>query len=373
MREDAADYQVRAISREYNWDMLRVLSDSPIETPALDVVFDRRPDIFAVPRLFSDRIDCAGFFDGNRLVGFAMLLRQTRLVNGEPRPVFYFGGAHVRQEARNRGFLYRTGRFLARGTRGEAELGYAVVMAENSAARKFIGARRPDYPDLPHSKNVAVFRAKSVLVAGPRKEDRKYRVRRAGPDDVEAMVALLRAEYRDRLFAPVVDRDSFIESLARRPGCGMDRHYVVVRNGEIVGTCAAWDAGSLKQTRILRLGRKLRWLRAAHSAAADLLGFAPMPRLGMPTRDVTVCDCAARGRDPRVLRALLAAVHNECARRRYNLMIVGACHGDPLFEAVRGFPGPSTFSTVALFAWDPALLEEGRIDASLPFIDPVML
>lgn len=373
MRADGEGYQLRMISREYNWDMLRLVDESPIETPALDIVFDRRPDIFAVPRLFSERADCAGFFDGNRLVGFAMLLHQTRLVNGKPRTVFYFGSAHVRREARSRGFLYRTGRFLARRTRGSADIGYAVVMIGNRAARRFVGARRPDYPDLPHSKAVAVFRAKSVLIARPRRESPKYQVRPAGPADVEAMVALLRDEYRDRLFAPVVDRASFLDGLARRPGCGLDRHYVAVRNGEIAGTCAAWDAGGLKQTRILRLGRKLKWLRAVHSAAAGLLDFAPMPRLGLPTRDVTVTDCAARGRDPEVLRALLTAVHNEYARRRYNLMIVGGCLGDPLLEAAKRFPGPSTFSAVVLFAWDPALLDEGRTDASLPYIDPVML
>lgn len=302
-----------------------------------------------------------------------MLLHQTRLVNGEPRPVFYFGSAHVRREARGRGFLYRTGRFLTSGTRSRADLGYAVIMTANKAARRHVGVRRPDYPDLPHSRAIAAFRAKSVLIMRPRRESPRYPVRHAEPADVEAMVALLRDEYKDRLFGPVVDRASFIDDLSRRPGCGLDRHYVAERKGEVVGTCAAWNTGGLKQTRILRLGRKLRWLKAAHSAAAGLLNFTPMPRNGLATRDVTIAECAAKDRDPEILRALLTAVHNEHAQRRYNVMIVGGCLQDPLLLAAGRFPGPSTTSSIVLFSWDPSLLEEGRIDTSMPYIDPVML
>ncbi len=57
MSAAAGEYVVERISRERNGDMLKILEESPIETPWLTVSFDRAPDIFALPELFSERVD----------------------------------------------------------------------------------------------------------------------------------------------------------------------------------------------------------------------------------------------------------------------------------------------------------------------------
>lgn len=367
------EYHLRKISREWNWEMLRILGETPVETPGLSVVFDRQPDIFAIPRLFSERLECVGFFRGASLAGFAMLMFQRRLVNGKPRTVAYFGNVHVKKEARGRGFFYRAAGCLSKEMRGECGLGYAVVMTANRAAGRFIGRHGPDQPDLPHSKVIATLRAKSILVMGRKREGDGYRVRRAELSDVDAMVALLRDEFRARLFAPVVDRESFLRNLAARPGCDLSHYYVAERDGKVVGTCAAWDTGGLKQNRIVRYGRKLKWLRGAHATAAALLDFPPLPKEGGTTREATVTDCAVRGRDPEILVALLSRVHNDCAQNKYNLLIVGSCGQDPLLRATKRFLGQSTVSDIVLFSNDPSLLAEGQIDTSLPYVDLAML
>lgn len=373
MKSADEGFHLKKISRDWNWEMLRVLEESPIEAPGLSVVFDRRPDLFAIPSLFSERTECVGFFRESDLVGFAMLMYQRRLVNGEPRAVAYFGNMHVKREARRRGFAYRAGNLLCGEMRRRAELGYAVIMMGNEAAERFIGRRRPDYPDLPRSKVIATLHAKSILVMGHKKESATYRVRRAELRDVDAMVGLLRDEFKSRLFAPVIDRETFLDGLARRPGCGLDQYYVAERDGDIVGTCAAWETGTLKQTRVVRYGRKLRWIRRAHATAAGLLGFPPMPKEGGTIRDATITDCAVRGRDTEVLEALLAAVHNEYAKKRYNMLVFGTCARDPLLRAAKRFVGPTTVSSIVLFSEDASLLADGAIDTTLPYIDLVML
>ena len=369
----AEEYHLKKISRMWNWEMLRIVGETPVETPGLSIVFDRQPDIFAIPRLFSDRLECVGFFRGQSLAGFAMLLFQSRFVNGEPRTVAYFGNAHVKKEARGRGFTNRAAGYLSREMRGVCDLGYAVVMAGNRAAGRFIGRDLPGQPDLVRSRVIATLRAKSILVMGRRREGDGYRVRHAELSDVDAMVGLLRDEFRARLFAPVVDRESFLRNLADRPGCDLSHYYVAERGGEVVGTCAAWDTGGLKQNRIVRYGRKLKWLRNAHAAAAALLGFPSLPKEGGTTRDATVTDCAVRGRDPEILEALLSRVHNDCAQKKFDLLIVGSCGQDPLIRATKRFLGQTTVSEIVLFSTDTSLLEEGRIDISLPYIDLAML
>jgi hypothetical protein len=373
MTAAANAYSLREIGRERNEDMRRILAASPVEAGGLAVSFGRDPDVLFLPELFSERVRCAGFFKAERLVGFAVLMRQVRYVDGAPRRVMYFGSAHVTEEGRHRGFLGRASDLLLRGREEWPELGFAVVMRGNRSAEKFIGRGGPGHPGFPHSRVIGTFRAKNVLVLGPRKESRAFVVRRAKPGDVPSIVALLQAEFKGRLFAPVVDTAVFLRNLDKRPGCALADWRVAEAYGRIVGACAAWDMGCLKQTRIVRYGRKLKGLRALHSAVGLFRGFPKLPREGQALRDMTVADWAAENGNPEILEALLRSVYKDCWARRYNMMIVGGSIDDPALRAADRFPGPSVLSNIVMFSKDPALLEKGRIDTSRPYVDLAML
>jgi len=366
-------FHLEEISRERNGEMLEILTESPIETPGLTVGFDRAPDIFALPELFSERVTCAGVLKGDELFGFAMLSYQKRYVNGEPRLVMYFGNAHVRKDDRGHGFTYRIADRLFKGRDRRSDIGYAIVMTGNKPAERFIGQHKAGYPDFPASRTIGALCARNILILGRKKESPAFRVRRATLADVDAIVSLLRDEFRPRLFGPVVDRDTFLENAARRPGCGLEDHYVAERDGEVVGTCAAWDMERLRQTRIIRYGTKLGLAKKVHSLFAPLAGFPILPREGERIKDVTITDCAVRERRPEILEALLRKISNDLHARAYNMMTVGSSRQDPLLRATRGFISHPVVSNIVLFAKDPALLAEGRIDASLPYMDLAMI
>ncbi len=364
---------IETIGRERNGDMLRIIGESPIETPGLTVAFDRAPDVFAIPELFSERVTCLGFLEAEELLGFAMLSYQKRYVNGEPRLVMYYGCAHVKPEGRGRGFLYRISDRLFRDHDERSDIGYAIVMAGNRPAERIIGPRRFDYPYLPASRIAGTLCARNILILGRRKESAGFRVRRATPADTDAMVSLLQEEYRARLFGPVIDRAAFLENAVKRPGCGLEDHYVAERDGEIVGTCAAWDTERLRQTRVIRYGARLRLAAKAHALLAGPAGFPPMPREGERIKDVTITDAAVRERSPEILEALLRTISNDLYAKRCHMMTVGSCRRDPLLRATRAFVGFTVVSNIVLFAGDPTLIEEGRVDASLPYVDLAMV
>jgi hypothetical protein len=369
----ADGFYLEDIGRERNRDMLRILEGSPVETPSLTVSFERKPDIFALTEIFSERLRCVGFLKGKELFGFAMLSYQKRYVNGEPRLVMYFGNVHVKPEGRGRHFVYRVSEYLSRGLDARSDIGYAVVMAGNRAAERFVGSRKQEYPDLPHSRIIGAFCAWNILITARKRESRNYRARPATAGDVDAIVSLLRDEFQPRLFAPVIDRDIFLENVVRRPGCGLSDYYVAEKDGEIVGTCAAWDMIRLKQNRVVRYGTKLRMVRTALAMFARLAGFPPTPGEGETIRDVTITDCAVRERDPEILEALLSKVYNEYRARRFNMMTVGGCRHDPLLDATTAFLSYPVSSNIVLIATDQSLLAEGRIDTSLPYVDVAML
>jgi len=373
MTADADGFFLREIGREHNEDMRRILAASPVITKGLTVSFTRDPDVLAIPELFSERVKCVGFFKAEKLVGFAMLMLQKRYVDGAPRDVMYFGSAHVTEEGRHRGFLSRASDLLFGGREAWPDLGFAVVMRGNRSAEKFIRRRKTGYQHFPHSRLIGTLRVKNVLIAGPKKESAEYAVRHATPSDVEPIAVLLRAEFRQRLFAPVIDTDEFLENLAKRPGCDLTDYRVAEKNGRIVGTCAAWDMGRLKQTRVVRYGLKLEGLKAVHSAAAAMFGFPSLPRKGEALKDVTVTDWAVEERNPDILDALLRNVYNEFRAKRYNVMIFGSSLGDPALRAADRFPGPTVLSNIVAFSRDASLLAEGRLDTSLPYVDLAML
>jgi hypothetical protein len=367
------DVRLETLTRERNGDMLKILSASPIETPWLTVGFERAPDIFALPELFSDRVAWMGALKAGALAGFAMLAAQTRYVGGRPRRVLYFGNAHVRPGDRGRGFLSRIADRLFREREEGADIGYAIVMTGNRAAERFIGRRPAGCPDFPASRPIGDLCARNILILGPKRESRAFHVRRATAADVDAMVSLLREEYRPRLFGPLIDRDTFLRSADERPGCGIEDHYVAERDGGVVGTCAAWDMERLRQTRIIRYGAKLALARKGLALLAPWTGSPAWPRAGERVRDVTITDCAVRGRDPEVLEALLGKISNDLRAKGYHMMTVGSSRRDPLLRAARRFAGTTVVSNVVCFAKDPSLLAEDSIDVSLPFVDLAMI
>ena len=366
-------FSLRVIGRERNEDMRRVLAASPVEAKGLAVAFARDPDLFALPELFSERVKCVGFFKGEELVGFAMLMLQSRLVDGRPREVMYFGNVHAVEAGRHRGFVDRAANELLGGPEKWPELGFAVVMRGNRPAERFIGRRDAGHREFPATRVVGTVRAKTALVLGPRREKGKYDVRTAATPDVEPIAGLLRSEFRGRLFAPVVEADSFPAKFAGRPGCGLGDYRVAEKDGRIVGVCAAWDMAGLKQTRLVRYGWGLNALRALHAAGAPLLGFPRLPREGESLKDVTVTDWAVEGRDPDILEALLARVYNESRSKGINVMTVGGMAGDPALGAADRFFGPSVLSSMVMFSKDPTRLAEGKVDASFPYMDLALL
>lgn len=373
MENKPCPYVLKKIGREQNIHMLEILRESPIESKALRICFDRRPDVFRASELTSEHVECAGFFHGTELLGFAMLTYQNVYVNGLPRTVMYYGNVHVKKEGRRKGFLYKTSDFFLRDSYKNSNLGFAVVMKKNELAERFIGKRKPEYPNLPASKIISDLKVMNIMITFRKKESPEYPVRRATMLDVDSIVDLIQREHSKRLFAPVMDKTIFLKNLKERPNFGISNYYIAEKAGKIVGVCAAWDTGVFKQNVIIRYGRRLKLVRIFYKILARLFRMPPLPEEGEAIRGITVLEYAVENRNPDILEALLTKIYNEYRRRKYTMLIFGSCAGDPLLYGAKKFFVHTVVSSLILFSKDESLLEEGKIDASLPYVDLVML
>ncbi len=363
----------RIIGPEFNQQMLEILQASPIESPGLSICFDRQPDIFQMARLKYDPARYVGFFDGDRIVGFAMVGYHLGYVNGAPAPVMHFSDYYVLKEYRGRGTLTEAIKILYRDRPEQAQIGYAIVMQGNRAAEKVLYRSLVLLSFLGRGRIVGTLEAHNMLITSRRRSHLGYRVRRATMEDAGAIVDLLQVEYSRRLFGVVLDRDLFYRNLATRPGCGIDSYYVAEQDGGVVGVLAAWDTSAFKQNRVVRYGPALQLLRLGLAVAGPVLGFPRLPSPGEAFRDVHITDCAAVDRSPAIVAALLEHVYDDCRERRCNSMIFAGPANDPLLSATRTFRQEVVRSHIVVFSTSADLMEEGRIDMSLPFIDVALL
>lgn len=363
-------YHIEPVDRTYNREMLAILRDSPITTKDLTLCFDRQPDFFRLAETKYHPHHYFGWFRQRSLRGFGMIGYHPAFVNGRAETVFHLKDYYVLPDARGKGFGYRLTPFLFSAPHDGARLGYAVLMSGNKASHRYVGRRNPAFPHIPHSQIVAQFDARVVFLTWPVRAASGYSIRPAGPEDIPAIVELLNREHQERLFGNVYQAEAFLAYLRSRPGLGLtDYRLAFDRNGRLAGVCAAWDCSAVKQTRVLRYGRRFFAARCAHRILATLLRVSPLPAVGECFKEITVADYAVVDRKPEIMNALLRAVYIEYKNRGYQNLIWGSSAGDPLLSAASGFFQQRVLSDVVLIATNGALLEPGVIRRHLPYVD----
>lgn len=373
MNKQSSLFYLKEIGKEYNGEMLAILKESPVESGGLTICFDREPDIFLIPELKSDYTKCVGFFREKELLGFAMLSYQNAYVNRKPKTVMYFCNVYVKKEGRHQRFIFKAGEYLLEKIYNNASLGYAIVMKGNKPAEGYINRRDSQFPSMAFSKLISFLDVKNIILTRKKKESSKYKVRHARNEDIDVIVALLDKEFSRRLFAPVIDREMFLQNLKRRPDFNITNYFVAEKGEEIVGVCAAWDTSAFRQNKVIFYRKSFRIKKILFFLLGAFFKFPPLPREGEAFRDVTITDFAIKEREPEVMEALLLEIYNEYREKKYNMLIFGSYYNDPLLKAAKRFFSKSVISNIILFSKDKLYLKDGKIDTSMPYIDIALL
>jgi hypothetical protein len=352
---------LRLLTYEHGDQLLAVNRACPI-TADFSFFFDRSPSFFAWPDAVFDAYAYIGGFREDRLAAYALFALASGQVDGG-NVYSYSGDARVLPGERGSAFLQD-----AAGIAVEAMpmtgAGLALVKRGNLAAARSIAALT--LPGVEVSR-LREFRAVSLLLVTPHRAPSR-RVRRAGPGDVENLADLMRAAYRGRPFAPVVDPQELVEDAGRLPGFGLDSYYLAFDGDRLVGALGAWDADPVHRIVVLRYAWRAQVLRGAYAGARRVFSrAAPLPGPGEHFRAITTTRVAVPGNDPAVLHDLLAAVYADHLGRGYHMIHVGFVEDDPLEEATRGFLRHAFRSDLLLTA-TPGAARSIR-SGGLPYLD----
>jgi GNAT superfamily N-acetyltransferase len=363
-------YHIGPLDRSHNSEILNVLWSAPINTANLTVCFDRQPDFFGLPEAKYDPYYYYGFFRQDLLKGFCGIGYHNAFVNGSYETVFHMRDYYISPEARGRGFGIKVAEKFFKETYNHSVLGYLIIMSGNLASLSYVGRRNVFFPCIPFSRIINQLDVRNIMLIWPVLNSRDYIVRKADNQDIPEIVALLNNEHKQRLFGNHYDETTFMSYLNRRPGLTISNFFVALdRNKRLCGVCSAWDCSSIKQTRVLRYGKRFRTAKFLYKGLSAVFQSPPLPSPGECFKEIVISDYATRDRDPSIMNALLRYVYNDCRKLGFQNMMWGSSSDDPLLKASESFFYQRIVSNIVLISTDQVRAEPGAVSNYLPYID----
>jgi hypothetical protein len=331
---------MRRATPEDNSALLELFGAVPMQGE-LVLSTQRAPDYFALLELQRGTSEVWVHDEGGRLDGMGAIHVREGWLDGQPCRVGYLGDLRAHFSARrSRGLARFYGPILEEAAERHGVSAFLTsVMATNAAAVQALVRRKASRAAQPHYTLLRRFSAVSVQFVLRRKpRPSPYTVRRATPEDVPAMAALLDADHRARAFGYRYDLGELEHRLARWPGMKVEHCYLAFdRDGRLVGCTSVWDPAAVKRYRVLAYRGGMRWMRLGFDALASVVGAPRLPVPGQDFRSFYLCNTSIVGEDPAIFRALLEQVYADHRGQGFHFFTLYLGEEDPLAPALKGF------------------------------------
>ena len=331
---------LRRATRDDNPHLLELFGSVPMQGE-LVLATQRAPDFFRLYDMQRGDTELWVNEGEDGLDSMGTLLVREGWLEGRPCRVGYLGDLRTRFSARRSRSLARFYGPLLEETakRLGVEAFLTAVMASNAAALQALVKRKAHRVNQPHYTLLRRFAAVSVHFTRRRQpRPGRFLVRRATPEDVPAMAALLDADHRKRPFGYRYDLGELEHRLERWPGLSVDGCYLAFDGGgKLVGCTSAWDPEAVKRYRVMAYRGSMRWVKWGYDAMATVLRAPRLPEPGNDFRYFYLCNTSIVGEDPAILRALVERVYADHHGKGYHFFSLYMDEGDPLHPALQGF------------------------------------
>lgn len=358
-------------------ELRRILRENPF-SGAISLSFEREPNYFnasAIEGPFHQILAVCEPHTG-RLMGMGNRSIRPLWVNGEVREIGYFNGLRADKP-------YREGLALARFVQqgfaayaqwhcdGRAPFYLISVVDDNVPARRLLTSGLAGLPKLreytrmvTHAIHPARPKSQVPLPSG-------LQLVRGTPEHVPAMVDCLQRNGVNQQFSPYWTSETLLSPLT--PHLAIDDFFLALSGSRVVGCLALWNQQSCKQTVVRGYSGNFKRWRKVINLLAPLGGWPSLPEVGTPLNQCFVAFTAIDNDDPQIFAALLRAVYNEAAKRRYSYLLLGLPEVHPLRRVLTGYHPLEYVSQIYLAAWDDGFEEIARVDARLPGLEIAVL
>lgn len=339
---------IRKLDKSYNEAMLEILALSPMKTPALELYFDKGPDIFKLSELWSHDHVFYGIFFKEELVGFGKHLKYIGYMQGNEYPISYFGDYCIKPGYRGRGLFKKLGEYMIQKCLKYDHIGVSIVLEGNKPAQVYFENEGKSFSGLPDFHIFSSILTRSILITRKKKRGTEYRIIRANHSHKEQIVHMLSEKREQRSLAPVFNSREFDKKISGEYGFEISDYYLAYQGEDLLGLVAAWDMKKIKRTRVINYRKHFYVIYYLYKGIGKLLNYPKMPAIGEDLKEVYLTDVVIQKNDPEVLRALVIEIYNNYYTNGYNLMHFGSYKEDPLFKAFDIFSYTSLYSRIYL-------------------------
>jgi hypothetical protein len=363
-------YRYALAVSEDDHELRRLLAAMPMPG-AIAIRMEREPSYLAAAAVEGRFRQTLTVRDGNdgRLVGLGSRSVSERHVNGVPAPIGYLSNLRLLPEHRGGVVLARGYAFLRELHNDQrTQLYLTTIVDDNTAAMQLLTSQRAGMP-LYHP--VGRYLTAAISLAQPRRtaDTVGFQIRAGRTDDLPLLLEFLRNLGPRRQFFPQYEERDFFQSGGLLRDLSAEDLLLAFRDGQIVGTFAAWDQTSFRQNVIHGYAMPLRWLRPMHNLWASVRGGPRLPPPGAHLRCLMGALPLAEKDDHAVFDALLEAQLARSAGKTWDYLLVGMHEKDPLLPVVRRYPARWYTTRLYLVCWDDGHDQLRSLDQRPPYLE----
>jgi radical SAM superfamily enzyme YgiQ (UPF0313 family) len=303
------------------------------------------------------------------IVGLGSRSVKSAFINGHPSPLGYLSSLRLAEG-------YRGGMNLARGYRflrelhgdGRTKLYVTTIMEHNTAAREILTSHRaglPTYYDFGQFRCMAISLRNRLRLA----HSGVLEIRSAERQDVPSIIRFWQHVGAKRQFFPEYSAADLLSSEGLLRGLRLENIILAVSGQELVGTVAAWDQKSFRQSVVTGYNRRLASLRLPYNITARLLGYPVLPRPGSSLDYLSLALTCIREDDSHIFGLLLEHVIQRY-QADYSLLMAGLHERDPLVSVLRRYHHFPYASRLYVVCWEDGEEDLGNLeDWRVPYLE----
>jgi hypothetical protein len=316
-------------------DLRRLARENPMSGP-ISIAFLREPSFFtgAAIQGQSVQVNVARDTVTGRAVGVGTRALRRAFVNGQPQLVGYLSDLRLAESYRGGTVIARAYRYLrALHEDGQVKLYFTVIVEGNRTAELTIASGRAGLPNY-HPMGRLVTHA--VLPVRRKPAPAGVRVERGSAALWPAIVEQLNRAGATRQFGTHWSVDDLAPG-SRLAGLSPEDFHVVVRDGRVIATGAAWDQRGCKQTLVVGYTGWLDLVRPLANRVWSAFGGTPYPAPGEEMRSFHAAFLTAENDEPELASAVLHSIQESARGQGYAYFLAGLHERDPLCPAIAGF------------------------------------
>ncbi len=194
-------------------------------------------------------------------------------------------------------------------------------------------------------------------------------IRPAMREDLPAIIEFWQREGGRKQFFPKYGATDLLSSDGLLRGLELEDIFLAFSGEELVGTVAAWEQKSFRQSVVMGYNKRLTFLRLPYNGIARLLGYPILPHPGSNLDYFSLSLICIRGDDPHIFASLLVQMIKRY-RSHYSLFMVGLHERDPLLPVLRRYRHFPYVSRLYVVCWEDSEEDFENLDRwRVPYLE----